>query len=106
MYKFIIIENTVHSISYEHSYIRTKILSQSLATVGYPELAEKETVDHPYNSAERTHERSNLDLEAMAKIYESVEIWPTYPSPLCSETSTKVKVSCININCDYEDKRD
>jgi hypothetical protein len=42
----------------------------------------------------------------MAKICESAEIWPTYPSSLYSETSAKVKISCININCDYEDKRD
>jgi hypothetical protein len=84
------------------------MLSQSLAdllpTTGYPELAEKGTVNYPYNSAKRTHEGSNLDLEAMAKICENAEIWPTYPSPLCSETKAKVNVSCIN--CDFEDKRE
>ena len=83
------------------------MLSQSLAdllpTAGYPELAEKETFDHPYNSAKQTHERSDLDLETIAKIYESAQIWPTYPSLLCSETKAKVNVSCIN--CDFEDKR-
>lgn len=59
---------------------------------------------YPYNSAKRTHEGSNLNMEAIAKICESTEIWPTYPSPLCLETKAKVNVSCIN--CDFEDKRE
>ena len=78
-----------------------------LPTAGPPELAEMETsitVNHPYNSAKRTRERSKLDPETMAQICGSAEIWPTYPSPLCSETKAKVNVSCIN--CDFEDKRD
>jgi len=78
-----------------------------LPTAGHPELAEMETsitVNHPYNSAKRTRERSKLDPETMAQICGSAEIWPTYPSPLCSETKAKVNVSCIN--CDFEDKRD
>lgn len=82
-------------------------LAELLPTAGYPELAETETsitVNHPYNSAKRTRERSKLDPETMAKICGSAEIWPTYPSPLCSETKAKVNVSCIN--CDFEDKRD
>jgi len=87
------------------------MLSQSLAellpTAGYPELAEKEaliTVNHLYNSAKRTHERLNFDLEAIVKIYKNVEIWPTYLSLLCSETKAKVNVSYINY--DFKDKRE
>jgi hypothetical protein len=52
-------------------------LAELLSSVEYPELAEKDiliTVNHPYNSAKRTRERLKLDLETMAKIYESTEI--------------------------------
>jgi hypothetical protein len=64
----------VFSARRDRRYLRTKMLSQSLAelppTAGYPELAEKEislTVNHPYNSAKRTRERSKLDQETMAR---------------------------------------
>ncbi|PVH72544.1 hypothetical protein DL98DRAFT_520444, partial [Cadophora sp. DSE1049] len=81
--------------------------AELLPTAGYPELAETKTsitVNHPYNSAKRTRERSKLDPETMAKICGSAETWPIYSSPLCSEIKAKVNVSCIN--CDFEDKRD
>jgi hypothetical protein len=85
----------------------SRSLAELLPTAGYPELAQKETlitVNHLYNSAKRIRERLKLDLETMAKTCKSAEIWPIYPSPLCSESKEKVNVSCINY--DFKDKRD
>jgi hypothetical protein len=45
-----------------------------LLIINYLKLAEKETVNYPYNLVKRIDKQVNLNLKAIVKIYKSVEI--------------------------------